>query len=160
MTEANAPAQPLPERIRQLAEELIAGTDYFLVDVNVRGHRGTRVVEVYVDGDAGIGHDNLATISRELGFLLEVEEVVQGGYTLDVSSPGIKRPLTMPRQYKKNVGRSLRVKYDLDDGRGTQYEVVTLIDATDEAVVIEHPDETRETVPYDAIARAKIELPW
>lgn len=134
------------------------GTDYFLVDVEVRGHKGTRVVEVYVDSAGELGHDDLATISDELGFLLDVEDIVDGSYTLELSSPGIKRPLTMPQQYRKNVGRTLRVHFE---DQGTEEIVVgDLTDANDEMIELELPSEERLRLPYAAITEARVELPW
>lgn len=148
----------LAERIQRLTEEVLAGTHYFLVDLNVRGHEGTRVVEIYVDGDDDFGHDDLATISKEIGFLLDVEDVVAGSYKLEVSSPGIKRPLSVPRQYKKNVGRTLRVRHE-QHGEET-IEVGTLTRADDTDIEIELPSGERKTVPYAVITQARIELPW
>jgi ribosome maturation factor RimP len=148
----------LADRIRALTEEVIAGTSYFLVDLEVRGHKGTRVVEIYVDADDDLGHDDLATISKEVGFLLDVEDVVDGSYTLEVSSPGIKRPLTVPRQFQKNVGRTLRVRYRED---GDEDIVVgDLTDADDEVIELELPSEERRRIAYPDIAQARIELPW
>jgi len=150
----------LTERIRELAEEVIAGTGYFLVDVEVRGHKGTRVVEVYVDAEKDLGLDDLAVVSRELGFLLDVEDVVDGSYKLEVSTPGIKRPITMPPQFVKNVGRMLRVRYQLEDEEDEQNVVAELENADDEGIDLEMPDGERRRVPYDAIHQARIELPW
>jgi ribosome maturation factor RimP len=157
--EKSAPVT-LDEKIRAVVASVLRPTDYFLVDLEIRGHRGTRVVEVFVDGDDGIGHDELAAISREVGFELDVDDVVPGSYTLDVSSPGIKRPLTAPRQYQKNVGRELRIKYQASDDESTQYEVVTLTAADADTVTVELPSGDTRTLPYRAIERAKIELPW
>ena len=80
----NATQQRIADRVRTLTEEVILGTSYFLVDVEVRGHKGTRVVEVYVDSKDEFGHDDLAVISKEIGFLLDVEDVVDGSYKLEV----------------------------------------------------------------------------
>lgn len=154
----NPTQQRLADRVRGLTEEVIAGTDYFLVDVEVRGHKGTRVLEVYVDSEAEMGHDDLATISKEVGFLLDVEDVVDGSYKLELSSPGIKRPLTMPQQYRKNVGRTLRVRYQDED----EEEIVVgdLTNADDEMIELELPSAERLRLPYTAITQARIELPW
>lgn len=157
--DASAPTT-LDEKIRAVVASVLRPTEYFLVDIDIRGHRGTRVVEIFVDGDDGIGHDDLAAISRDVGFELDVDDVVPGAYTLDVSSPGIKRPLTAPRQYQKNVGRELRIKYEDPDDGSTQYDVVTLTAANDETVTVELPSGDTHTLPYRAIERAKIELPW
>ncbi len=146
-------------QVRAFTEEVIAGTPYFIVDVEVRGHKGTRVVEIFVESDAELNHDDLARISNEVGFLLEVEDVIDGGYTLEVSSPGIKRPLTMPRQFKKNEGRELRVKYECEDG-GAENTLGTLCTADDETITLELASGETQRIPYDAIERAKLELPW
>jgi len=146
-------------QVRELTEEVIMGTPYFIVDVEVRGHKGTRVVEIFVESDTDLSHDDLATISNEVGFLLDVEDVIDGGYTLEVSSPGIKRPLTMPRQFKKNVGRVLRVKHESKEG-ATENIMGELLSADDDAIVIETSPGESVRIPYDAIERAKIDLPW
>lgn len=149
----------IASQVRAFTEEVIAGTSYFIVDVEVRGHKGTRVVEIFIESDTDLNHDDLARISSEVGFLLEVEDVIDGGYTLEVSSPGIKRPLTMPRQYKKNEGRTLRVKYE-SEGGGTDNIVGTLQVADDDAITLELASGDTQRIPYDAIERAKLELPW
>lgn len=157
---AQTPAA-LARRTAELTTEVLHGTPHFVVDVHVRGHKGTRVVEIYVDTEgADVGHDALALVSREVGFLLDVEDVIDGSYTLDVSSPGLKRPLTDPRQYPKNVGRTLRVTYD-DPDAGKTTVVGDLLAATDEAVELDTgTPEAPLTIPHDALREARIELPW
>lgn len=154
----NPTQQRIANRVRALTEEVITGTSYFLVDVEVRGHKGTRVVEVYIDSKEDFGHDDLAIISKEVGFLLDVEDVVDGSYQLEMSSPGIKRPLKMPQQYQKNVGRTLRVRYQSD---GSEEIVVgDLTDADDVEVELELASGERLRLPYQSITQARIELPW
>lgn len=154
----NPTQQQIADRVRGLTEEVIAGTDYFLVDVDVRGHKGTRVVEVYVDSESGMGHDDLALISKEVGFLLDVEDVVDGSYKLELSSPGIKRPLKIPQQYQKNVGRTLRVRFEESDTE--EIVVGDLKDADAEMIELELPSERSLRLPYSAITQARVELPW
>jgi ribosome maturation factor RimP len=156
---STASAETLEAKVRTLAEEVLVGTTYFLVDLNVRGHKGTRVLEIYVDGDEDFGHDDIAVISKEIGFLLDVEDVVDGGYTLEVSSPGIKRPLGHRRQYQKNVGRTLRVRHE-PAGEKETILVGELVRATDDAIELEEPSGERHTLAYDDINQARIELPW
>lgn len=148
----------IAERVRALAEEVLAATPYFLVDVHVRGHRGTRVVEVYVDADEDLGLDDIAEVSKELDFLMEVEDTVEGSYKLEVSSPGVDRPLTRPRQFKKNVGRGLRVKYTVD---GSKEKVQgDLTEATDEDIEVTEPSGRACRIAYENIQEAKLTLPW
>lgn len=154
----NETQKQIADHVRDLTEEILAGTRYFLVDIEVRGHKGTRVVEVYVDSAEDFGHDDLAVISKEIGFLLDIEDIIDGSYKLEVSSPGIKRPLTMPQQYQKNVGRTLRVRYR---SNGDEEIVVgDLLNATDEDVELELASGERLELTYDLITQARIELPW
>jgi ribosome maturation factor RimP len=154
----NPAQETIAGEVRDLVEEVIAGTSYFLVDINVRGHKGTRVVEVYIDSAEDFGHDDLAVVSKELGFLLDVEDIVDGSYKLEVSSPGIKRPLQVPQQYQKNVGRTLRVRYRLEDDE--EIVVGDLVAADDQAVELELASGERLELPYGAITQARVELPW
>jgi ribosome maturation factor RimP len=154
----NSTQQRIADRVRALTEEVIAGTSYFIVDVQVRGHKGTRVVEVYIDSVENFGHDDLAVVSKEVGFLLDVEDVVDGSYKLEVSSPGIKRPLTMPQQYQKNVGRTLRVRYESDGNE--EIVVGDLMEADDNELELELSSGERLQLSYQSVTQARIELPW
>jgi len=154
----NPTQQRIADRVRSLTQEVIAGTSYFLVDVAVRGHKGTRVVEIYVDSPEDFGHDDLAVVSKEVGFLLDVEDVVDGSYKLEVSSPGIKRPLKMPQQYQKNVGRTLRVRYQTEGNE--EIVVGDLTSASDDEIELELSSGDQLRLPYQTINQARIELPW
>ena len=82
----------------------------FIVDVVISSRQGPRKVLIVVDGDQGISIDDCAEISRQLSKSLD--EIGFGGsnYSLEVSTPGLDQPLKLKRQYKKNIGRSLRLK--------------------------------------------------
>lgn len=97
------------EKIRQLLTPIIETTDVFLVDIVERGERTGKVIEVYIDTDKGITLDECSGISRELSVKLDESDIIPGRYRLDVSSPGLNRPLKIQRQYMKNVGRVCRV---------------------------------------------------
>lgn len=101
----------LEERVRELAEEKIAGTDLFVVDVRMLPRNRLLVL---LDGDRGVSIDQCAAISRHIGSNLEEEDAVGHAYTLEVSSPGLDTPLKLLRQYRKNIGRDLAVK--MQDG--------------------------------------------
>jgi ribosome maturation factor RimP len=96
------------QKVIELVEEKISDRpDLFLVNVKMLQNRNLIIL---VDGDNGIGVGDCADISRHVGFHLEQEEVIEQAYNLEVSSPGIDYPLTMTRQYEKNIGRSVSVK--------------------------------------------------
>lgn len=156
MTESVKIAATPEERVRTLVEEVI-DESMFVVEVIVRGRKGSRVVEVFLDGDAPLSIEALARVSREAGFLIEVEDVIDGKYRLNVSSPGLDRPLTLPRQYKKHVGRTLRVRFR--DGENERAVKGKLLKTGEDGVVIAAGKQELR-IPFTEIVRAKVELPW
>lgn len=99
------------EHIRQLVLQIIAETgkeDLFLVDVLFTKGRKS-AVHVLVDTDTGIQLESCVSISRKLSKVLEEDPEFQFPYTLEVSSPGLDRPLILDRQYQKNIGRNVGI---------------------------------------------------
>ncbi len=98
--------------IEELVNEKFEGTDCFLVDI--AWNKMTTKIEVFVDSDRGISIGECAQLSRYLEKHLEEKKLVGEKYTLEVSSPGIDRPLKLRRQYNKAVNRPVIVQ--LTDG--------------------------------------------
>ncbi|MEM7297528.1 MAG: hypothetical protein AAF391_04595, partial [Bacteroidota bacterium] len=99
------------DKIIGIVNKAIEGKDdLFMVDVKVKGNEGNQKVLVFVDGDNGISIDECGRISRYLGAELEETDLFSGKYTLEVSSPGLDFPLSLLRQYVKNIGRELSVE--------------------------------------------------
>ena len=97
----------LKETVIKLVEDLIRDTDYYVVEIAVSDSKIRRKVSIYLDSDAGITIDQCTEVSRKLG--LQLEEVIDEAFTLEVSSPGADSPLKFERQYVKNIGRSLKI---------------------------------------------------
>jgi ribosome maturation factor RimP len=96
----------LKEKIKDLAEKSLATPTHFVVEVVVSKHKPWKFT-VIVDGDQGITIDDCAVVSRALNESLEME--ISDPYTLEVSTPGLDHPLKLKRQYKKNIGRGVKV---------------------------------------------------
>ncbi len=147
----------LAASVDRLVGEVIAGReDVYVVDVVVRGRKGSRVVEVYLDGDQGVGVADLAAISRELGFLMDAEDVIKGGYALNVSSPGEDRCLLLPRQFARHVGKEVEITL-------TDETVLSgRLDSVDEesGITVDLKGSARQTLTHDDISKARIKLPW
>lgn len=141
----------------QLAEELIQRDDWFIVDLQVRGRKGSRVVEVYLDGDDGVNVDDMATLSRELAFLLDTEDLIKGKYHLNVSSPGDDRALVMERQYQRHVGKELQVLVNREDG-GIWTEGENL--GVKDGVLTLQTKKGAEEISLSDVSKARIKLPW
>ncbi len=147
----------LRTRLRALADEVAEDAGFYVVELHVRGQKGSRIIEVFVDGDEGIGTDDLASVSRSLGFLLDTEGVVSGKYFLNVSSPGADRPLVLLRQYPKHIGRSLKVTTEASDE--PMVHTGTLTAVHDDAFDLDINGET-ERIAFADVTDARVQLPW
>jgi len=125
----------IEKRVRELVEEKIAEKpNLFIVDVKM--HTNGKLM-ILVDGENGVGIDDVAAISRHVGFRLEEENLIETAYNLEVSSPGIDTPLTSLRQYLKNIGRNLAIK--MADGTKREGKLSGI---TEDAIIIE--EKTKE----------------
>jgi ribosome maturation factor RimP len=120
----------IEKRVRELVEEKIADKPILFV-LDVKMHSNGKLI-ILVDGDHGIGIDDIAAISRHVGFRLEEENVIETAYNLEVSSPGIDTPLTTIRQYLKNIERNLSIK--MADGTKREGKLTGI---TEDAIIIE-----------------------
>lgn len=148
----------LPGRIAVLAEPLATAVGIDLVDVEVKGQRGRRVVRLVADADGGLDIDRIAQLSRAVGDV--IDDVVPGAYTLEVTSPGTDRPLRRPRDFTRHVGREVRVQRTADAAADQPGEVVgVVVEVTDTAVVLEAGDD-RVAIDHADIDHGKVVLPW
>jgi ribosome maturation factor RimP len=106
------------EGVRSVAARVTADRGYELVDVEMKRAAGNRLVRLYVDKPGGIGLDDLQSVSEEVSAILDAEDPIEGHYTLEVSSPGLDRPLKTEDDYRRFVGRLAKVSgYEPVDGR-------------------------------------------
>lgn len=139
--------------LRAVIEPIVTagGLDLEDLDVALVGRR--RRVRVVVDADGGVDLDRCADVSRAISAALDDNDVVgDDPYTLEVSSPGVSRPLTLPRHWRRNVGRLVRVV--LTDG-GSVTGRVTAAGETEADITV---DGTLRAVPYDRVAKAKVQV--
>jgi ribosome maturation factor RimP len=95
-----------------------ADRGFELVDVETKRAAGNQLVRLYVDKPGGIGLDDLQSVSEEISAILDGEDLIEGSYTLEVSSPGLDRPLRTEDDYRRFVGRLARLSsYEPVDGR-------------------------------------------
>ena len=106
-----------------MVEEFLPDPMYFITEVVVKPAGNKTKISVFLDGDEGIDIGLCASINRQLGHQLELEDLMSNSYTLEVSSPGTDRPLKMLRQYQKNVGRMVKVTMSEEQLEGTLQEV-------------------------------------
>jgi ribosome maturation factor RimP len=149
----------LGEKIRQLAELQLADMSQFVVSVSVSSLQGPQKVTVILDGDKGITIDDCASLSRALLSTLEEKGMVGENFTLEVTTPGLDRPLKLKRQFFKNIGRGLQVQLvDKTILRGKLEEV------TEEAITLgeiageKKNEEQKAVLPFRDIEKAYVQI--
>src|SRR6187401_2063258 len=105
----------LVENIKKLPAEKLADSSQFFVDVIASTRKGPQKVLIIVDGDNGVTIDDCASLSREIAKTLDESGWLDESYLLEVSTPGLDQPLIMLRQFKKNIGRGLKVKLQAEN---------------------------------------------
>ena len=151
-------------QIRAIATRVAASYGLDIFDVQFRREAPGMVLRIRLDrpGSRGTAEDGVtveecAKVSRDLSAILDVDDVVPGQYTLEVSSPGLDRPLTRPDDYRRFAGRRAKlVMREKIDGQG--YFKGQLGGIEDGHVLIEGEDRRTHRVPLDVITRANLEV--
>jgi len=144
----------LIESISEIADACVARVNGFLVDVNIRGEKGSSVIEIYVDTDNGITADECAQVSRAIALELDQRSLIAGRYRLEVSSPGLDRPMKSVRQYRKNVGRRVSI-IPAAPGENAPVEG-TLQTVTEAAVTVKTKDKGERIFAVNDIREARV----
>jgi len=134
---------PDPDRLTRLLEPVVRAMNMDIEGVRVTSAGRRRVLRVVVDADGGVSLDDIALASREFSIRLDAApEMGDEPYTLEVSSPGVDRPLTQPRHWRRNVGRLVVAPVPGGDP-GQQIEG-RIASVTESAVLLERDGVTRE----------------
>ncbi len=148
-------------RVWQLATPLAANEGLEIVDIELKheGGRSGRVLRLYMDKEGGPSLEELSRLSRRLSDLLdEHDDVVDGAYTLEVSSPGINRPLKRPEHFSRFVGKKIRVRTrDMINGR--RAFLGELLEVSAEKIAV-NQDGARWEIPFSQIDKSNYEHDW
>lgn len=146
------------EHIKELAAPLAEEKGLFLVDIELKTNAGNELWVLVDSEEQGVNLDECAEISRELGFLIDAHELLEKKYMLNVSSPGLSRPLSDIRQYVKNIGRVVKVRYAGDEK--TQKVTGVLSNFENNRLTVTETvgknKEVEHTIGFDDVIEAKI----
>jgi len=101
-------------KILEKFEEIVASEGFLLIDLVIRGDDRLRIIEIFIDGENAITTDDCMKVSRLIEKAIDSENLFKN-YRLDVSSPGVDRPLKYLVQYNKHINRKFEVSYKEDD---------------------------------------------
>ena len=146
------------EKLMALSEPLLAQLGYELVDLDYAAGRRHALVRVFIDRPQGVGVDDCERISHELAALLDVEDPVPVGYTLEVSSPGLDRVLRTPAHFQRFIGARIWVELRVArDGRRRYTGRLTALGPEGIELTV---DGATVSVSFADLARARLAPEW
>ena len=143
----------LNENIKQIAGEAAEKGGFFLVDFVARGNQANKIFEIYIDGEKDVSADDCAVLSREINSLIENLPGLGTSYRLEVSSPGVDRPLKFLKQFPKNINRKLEVIYLLNGEKKKLTAKLIKVDG-ENLIFLSNKDET--LINFNNIQKANV----
>lgn len=158
----NAPGSSDTARLTTLLEPVLHALDMDLEAVKIGSAGRRRVLRIIVDADGGVDLDDIAEVSREVSAKLDATNAMgDAPYTLEVSSPGVDRPLTQPRHWRRAIGRLVIVAVAGDEqdeqDEETEATPARIVDADQQGVTLEI-DGTARTVRYGDLGPGRVQV--
>lgn len=150
------------QNIEKLLQPLLSAFGVELVDLEYKREGRQMMLRLYLDKPGGITLDDCAEVSREFSTILDVEDCIPGEYTLEVSSPGLNRPLKKQGDFERAVGKLVKVRTfaQVADEQGNLRKTFlgTLQGLEGDAVVVLLTEGQRAVIPFNQVAKANLEF--
>ncbi len=144
--------------LETLVRPVVEAAGLELVDVTFRRESGRRVLRVTVDREGGVDLDTLAETSGRLSRRLDLDPIDSGPYSLEVSSPGLERPLKRPEDFARRVGEKVKVRtVEPIHGARNHHGVIASVGADDVTIATETGE---RSLAFDQIASARTVFEW
>jgi len=145
-------------KIREVIEPVINSSGVILENIELGKTSGGRLLlRIFIDKEGGVTIGDCEFISREIEAVLDVEDPIPCSYILEVSSPGLDRPLKAPKDFKRFSGKKARVITNTPVDNQTFF-IGEIVEASDSEVILLLPKKRRITIPYENISRARLEV--
>ena len=145
-------------QIHAVVEPILADREMELVELSVRPQGRQQLIRLLMDKVGGVTIQQCAKVNALIGAALETANVVEGSYTIEVSSPGLDRPLVSKRDFERALGEDLRIQSAGADGRIQEFDGM-LLAVQHEAIVMQTVS-GNVTVPFGEIRSAKKAMRW
>ena len=154
----------LPSHVQELADRVATGHGVEVLELALRGQGRGRVLSVIIDAEEPVEADVVEVVSKDLSRALDEADPVAGSYTLEVSTPGLSRPLQTRRDFRRQRGHEVSIVRggSADTAEGVPGETPVqgvVVDADDEAVTLE-VDGSQVRIPLSEVVQGKVVLPW
>lgn len=145
----------LPSHVQELAERAASTHGVEVLELKLRGQGRGRVLSVILDADGPVEADVVERVSKDLSRALDQADPLQGSYILEVTTPGLERPLQSARDFRRQRGHEVSI---VRGGVASSVQGVVL-DADDQAVTLD-VDGSQVQVPLSDVVRGTVVLPW
>lgn len=152
----SASDQDIIFNVKELLGPILAEYGLELYDLVFKGAGKNGMLRVFIDSKEGVTIDDCANVSRELGTLLDIHDVIDDSYTLEVSSPGLTRALRNPVDFVRFIGKKVKIKTENEIEAKTIF-IGKLLDYKDDKVTVE-TESGRYEIPFEQIEKANLEL--
>ncbi len=146
--------EEVTDKLRELAGPALAATGLDLIDVETSGDKNRLRLRVVVDKPGGVNVDDCAELNRYLSDILDVHDLIRDSYVIEVSSPGLDRPLKKPEHFAWAVGREVRLNLRRPSS-GDRVAVGVLAAFDGRELTLKVGDESRN-IPLEDVARARL----
>jgi len=150
------------QRVEDIARPLAESLGLELVELEYKREGRQMVLRMYIDREGGVSLDDCAAVSKELSAVLDVEDVVPGKYTLEVSSPGLNRPLKTRADYERYAGRLVKIRtFELvadDAGNMRKTFLGELAGLDGDLVRLKLREGQAAAIPLGSVAKANLEF--
>ena len=150
--------QDIVQQIEEITTPLVEDEGFELWGVDLVTEVGHWILRVLLESEDGVTLDDCTRVHRQLNDLLDVHDPIPWSYTLEVSSPGINRPLFRPSQYRRSVGQPIRLQTRLAQDRKHAF-IGPLCEVAEDSISIDDQERGKVQVRWENIARAHIDLP-
>ena len=145
------------DNLTSLIEPVVAGLGYELLGIEYISQGRHSILRLFIDSEQGIGLGDCERVSRQVSGVMDVEEPLKGQYVLEVSSPGLDRPLFKAEHYARYVGQAVRVRLrrPLDNQRKFRGE---LVEVDEQGILVRDTETGQETrLAYSDIEKARLD---
>ncbi len=149
----------LPSHVQELAERVASRHAVEVLELELRGRGRAQVLTVVLDADEPVEADVVERVSQELSRALDQADPLPGSYTLEVSTPGLGRPLQSGRDFRRQRGHEVRIVRGAP-GAGATSSLQGVVLAADDQVVTLEVAGSEVRVPLSDVVRGKVVLPW
>ncbi len=146
----------IEKSVLEVLHPIVEDSSCELVDIEYVREQGGRVLRVYLDKQGGVTVDDCADVSRELSVVLDAYDIVPHSYTLEVSSPGLRRPLVGREDYERFKGKKVKIR-TTESVEQRKVFTGTLMGTSGEMIIVE-VDNRCYKLPFDFIGKANLEI--